>query len=126
MKKLIALVMSLILALSLAACGSKPDKQPLIDSFNAASSSFDEVANLVNEYADVVAPELIDALNQTADMLIEYKNLTEEDLTQEQIDIAMEFLNTVPDSMQKIKESIEQDLANMGSTEVDDLGGAEG
>ncbi len=124
MKRLIALVMTLILALSLAACNSKPDKQPLIDAYNAASSSFDEVANLVNENADVVAPELIEVLNQTADMLLEYKTLTEEDLTQEQIDIAIEFLKTVPDSMQTIKGSIEQDLENMGSTELD--GGAEG
>lgn len=124
MKRFIALVMTLILALSLAACNSKPDKQPLIDAYNAASSSFDEVANLVNENADVVAPELIEVLNQTADMLLEYKTLTEEDLTQEQIDIAIEFLKTVPDSMQTIKGSIEQDLENMGSTELD--GGAEG
>ncbi len=126
MKKIIALVLSLILALSLAACGSKPDKQPLVDAYNAASSSFDEVANLVNDNADVVAPELVDVLNQTADMLLEYKALTNEDLTQEQIDIAIGFLKTVPDSMQTIKDSIEQDLANMGSGEVDDLGGAEG
>ncbi len=126
MKKIIALVLSLVLALSLAACGSKPDKQPLVDAYNAASSSFDEVANLVNDNADVVAPELVDVLNQTADMLLEYKALTNEDLTQEQIDIAIGFLKTVPDSMQTIKDSIEQDLANMGSGEVDDLGGAEG
>ncbi len=117
MKRIIALVLTLILALSLAACGSKPDKQPLVDAFNAASASFDEVANLVNENADVVEPELIEVLNQTADMLLEYKALTDEDLTQEQIDIAVEFLNTVPDSMQAIKESIEQDLANMGGAE---------
>lgn len=119
MKKLLALVMTLLLALSLTACGGKPDKQPMIDAYNAASSSFNEVAILVNDNADLVAPEMIETLNKISDMLTEYKNLQNEDLTQEQIDIAIDFLKTVPDSMQKIKDSIEQDLANAGSTEAD-------
>lgn len=125
MKKLLALVMTLVLALSLAACAGKPDKQPLIDSFNAASSSFDEVATLVNNNADAMAPEMIETLNKVSDMLVEYKKLTDEDLTQEQIDEAVKFLKTVPDSMKEIKTSIEQDLANASSTEAGDAQAAE-
>ena len=117
MKRILTLVLTLALTLSLVSCGSKPDKQPLIEAYNAASASFDELAILVNENADVVAPELIEVLNQTADMLLEYKDLTNQDLTQEQIDVAIEFLKTVPASMQTIKESIEQDLASMGGAE---------
>lgn len=125
MKKFLALVMTLVITLSLAACAGKPDKQPLIDSFNAASSSFDEVATLVNNNADAMAPEMIETLNKVSDMLVEYKKLTDEDLTQEQINEAVKFLKTVPDSMKEIKTSIEQDLANASSTEAGDAQAAE-
>lgn len=50
-KKWLVAVLAVGMALSLAACGGGVDKAPLIEAFNAASTSFDEVGQLVNERA---------------------------------------------------------------------------
>lgn len=118
MRKLLVLIMTLVMSLSLVACSGGVDKKPLVDSFNAASASFDEVAKLVNENASRVSPQLIETMNKIADMLKKYKALAEgdEELTQEQVDEATKFLKTVPDSMAKMKASLEKDLANVSTS----------
>ena len=48
MKKLMVLIMTMMMGMSLVACGGA-DKQPAIDAFNKTSTSFNEVANIINQ-----------------------------------------------------------------------------
>ena len=87
MKKVTSLLLALIMCLSLVACGG-PDKQPAIDAFNKASDAYDEVATIINENPDAYDQEVIDTLNEMADVLIQHKELLESDdeIEQEKLD----------------------------------------
>ena len=87
MKKVTSLLLALIMCLSLVACGG-PDKQPAIDAFNKASDAYDEVATIINENPDAYDQEVIDTLNEMADVLIQHKELLEsgDEIEQEKLD----------------------------------------
>ncbi len=86
MKKLFTLLLSLIMCLSLVACGGV-DKQPAIDAFNNASNAFDKLANEINADIEAYPQELIAVMNEMADAMNEHKTILESDqeLTEEQI-----------------------------------------
>ena len=96
MKKLFALFLTLVMCLSLAACGGV-DTQPAIDAFNAAADAFDLVANAVNEDIDAYPQEMIDTLNEMADALLEVKELLESDVetTDEKVAELVKNLNDI-------------------------------
>ena len=87
MKKISSLLLALIMCMSLVACGG-PDKQPAIDAFNKASDAYDEVATIINENPDAYDQEVIDTLNEMADVLIQHKELLEsgDEIEQEKLD----------------------------------------
>ena len=87
MKKISSLLLALIMCISLVACGG-PDKQPAIDAFNKASDAYDEVATIINENPDAYDQEVIDTLNEMADILIQHKELLEsgDEIEQEKLD----------------------------------------
>ena len=87
MKKITSLLLTLIMCMSLVACGG-PDKQPAIDAFNKASDAYDEVATIINENPDAYDQEVIDTLNEMADVLIQHKELLEsgDEIEQEKLD----------------------------------------
>lgn len=87
MKKISSLLLALIMCMSLVACGG-PDKQPAIDAFNKASDAYDEVATIINENPDAYDQEVIDTLNEMADILIQHKELLEsgDEIEQEKLD----------------------------------------
>jgi len=87
MKKILALVLVLAMALSFAGCGG-PDRQPAIDAFNAANTAFTEVANAINSGAVEVAEEDVEYLIELAEVIAEHKALLEDDsveLTEEKL-----------------------------------------
>ena len=88
MKKLITLVLTLVMCLSLVACGGGPDKQPAIDAFNQAKDSFNAVAAEINKEPDAYAQEVIDTMIEMANLLEEHGTLlsSDEELSQEQLD----------------------------------------
>ena len=87
MKKITSLLLAFIMCMSLVACGG-PDKQPAIDAFNKASDAYDEVATIINENPDAYDQEVIDTLNEMADVLIQHKELLEsgDEIEQEKLD----------------------------------------
>lgn len=87
MKKMIAFVLALVLSLSLVACGG-PDKQPAIDAFNKASTSFDAVAAVINEDPSAYAEEVINTMVEMANLLKEHKAVLEssDPIAQETLD----------------------------------------
>ena len=87
MKKITSLLLAFIMCMSLVACGG-PDKQPAIDAFNKASDAYDEVATVINENPDAYDQEVIDTLNEMADVLIQHKELLEsgDEIEQEKLD----------------------------------------
>lgn len=61
MKKLMVLIMTIMMGMSLVACGGA-DKQPAIDAFNNTSTSFNEVANIINENPQAYDQDLVDTM----------------------------------------------------------------
>ena len=75
MKKFFALLLTLVMVLSLAACSSAPDKQPAIDAFNETSAVFNEAGAIINENADAVDPEVIATFQDMSALLNQYGEL---------------------------------------------------
>lgn len=88
MKKLISVLLTLALCLSLAACGSSaPDKQPAVDAFNNASAAYDALVDKINPNIDSYDAEFIDIMKEMGSALTDHKNILESDqeLTEEEI-----------------------------------------
>lgn len=96
MKKLIALALALVLCFALVACGS-PDKQPAIDAFNKASTSFNEVAAVINANPDAYADEVISTMVDMANVLQEHGELLQGDaeITEEDLNSMIEWYGEV-------------------------------
>ena len=105
MKKILALVLVLAMALSFAGCGG-PDRQPAIDAFNAANTVFTEVANAINSGAVEVAEEDVEYLIELAEVIAEHKAILEDDsveLTEENLEEMIGWYAQVEASMAEIK-----------------------
>jgi len=105
MKKILALVLVLAMALSFAGCGG-PDRQPAIDAFNAANTAFTEVANAINSGAVEVAEEDVEYLIELAEVIAEHKALLEDDsveLTEEKLAEMTAWYNDVETLMGELK-----------------------
>ena len=89
MKKFTALLLTLVLCLSMVACGSScPDKQPAIDSYNTLAENYNAFVDIANEDLSAWGEEDIEFMNNCADVINEYgtKLDSDEELTQEEID----------------------------------------
>ena len=95
MKKFFALLLTLVMVLSLAACSSAPDKQPAIDAFNETSAVFNEAGAIINENADAVDPEVIATFQDMSALLNQYGELLRGDteIEQEKLDEMTEWLS---------------------------------
>lgn len=92
MKKLIALLLSLVMCLVLVACGG-PDKQPAIDAYNELADNYNEFVDLANADLESFSEEDIEFFNGCSALLNEYADKLEGDaeLTQEEIDEMIEM-----------------------------------
>ena len=89
MKKFTALLLTLVLCLSMVACGSSdPDKQPAIDSYNTLAENYNAFVDIANKDLSAWGEEDIEFMNNCADVINEYgtKLDSDEELTQEEID----------------------------------------
>ena len=104
MKKLITLLMTLVMCVSLVACGGA-DRQPAIDAFNKASTAFNEVAAVINEDLASYDQEVIDTMNEMADVLTQHKELLEgdEEIEEEKLNEMIEWYGTVEDWVADVK-----------------------
>ena len=106
MKKIVALMMVLAMALSLAGCGGGPDRQPAIDAFNAANTAFTEVAEAVNSGAVVMDQADVDYLVELAGIIEEHKAVLVDDsieLTEEKLEEMIGWYAQVEASMAEVK-----------------------
>ncbi len=89
MKKFTALLLTLVLCLSMVACGSSgPYKQPAIDSYNTLAENYNAFVDIANEDLSAWDEEDIEFMNNCAEVINEYgtKLDSDEELTQEEID----------------------------------------
>lgn len=109
MKKVSAVLTSAIMVLAmlfcLAGCGENPKKQKAIDAFNATSTAFNEVANLVNANADKLDDEAITTFQQMSDLLSTYKDILESDaeIEDDKYDEMIEWFGTAKKWIKEIK-----------------------
>jgi len=85
MKRFIALLMTIVMAISLVACTKGPDRQPAIDAFNKANDAFTEVFTVIKENPDEYTEDVLAVLNSISDGFAQQKTLLEgeEKLTEE-------------------------------------------
>ena len=108
MKKFIALVLTVIMCLSLVACGG-PDRQPAIDAFNKAKDAFNEVAVMINADIESYADEVVDTMSEMAGVLEQHKELLEGEgeLTQETLDEMIAWYADVEEWVADVKAELE-------------------
>lgn len=96
MKKLMVLIMTMMMGMSLVACGGA-DKQPAIDAFNKTSTSFNEVANIINENPQAYDQDLVDTMVDMAGVLNEHKQILEsdDDVEEEKLQEMIDWYGTV-------------------------------
>lgn len=113
MKTILVTVMTLSMVLCFAACGGSAKKQEAIDAFNATSTDYDEVVNLVNANADVLDDELISTFQDMSEVLTQYKGILESDdvLEDDKYDEMITWLNDVKDWTADAKAEIENAIA---------------
>lgn len=108
MKKIVALLFTLVMCLSLVACGG-PDKQPAIDAFNKAKDSFNEVAVEINKEPEAYSQEVIDTMVDMANLLEEHGDLlsSDEELSEEQLDEMIAWYAEVEEWVADVKADLE-------------------
>jgi len=96
MKKLLTLLLTLVMCLSLVACGG-PDRQPAIDEFNEASTAFDALVEIINKDIEAYPQEVIDLMVEMSEALTLHKETLEsdEELTEEKLNEMIEWYNVV-------------------------------
>lgn len=104
MKKIISCLVVLTMCISLAACGGT-DKQAAIDAFNKASTSFNEVANVINANPDAYDQDVIDTMVEMADVLQQHKELLEGDteIEEDKLNEMIEWYGTVEEWVSDVK-----------------------
>ena len=106
MKKLMVLIMTMMMGMSLVACGGA-DKQPAIDAFNKTSTSFNEVANIINENPQAYDQDLVTMVDM-AGVLNEHKQILEsdDDVEEEKLQEMIDWYGTVDEWVAQVKEEI--------------------
>lgn len=94
MKKLIALVLTLVLSLSLVACGGV-DTQPAIDAYNKLAENYNAFVDQENENLEAWAEEDIEYMNQVAEVITEYGTKLSDgaEFTEEEVNEMVEMFN---------------------------------
>lgn len=123
MKKIIFMFLTLVMCLSLAACGGGVDASETIDTFNSINNSLTEVSTLANDNIDMMDQATVDTLTQIANTFAGYKTeLESEDLTQERADAILSELAAYPEQIAALKTQVEG-MISAGGTEPETSGG---
>ena len=103
MKRMVATLLALVMCLSLAACGSTPDKQPAINAYNQVSETYNKFAEVANANIEAFTDEDIEFFNGCADVLNEYADKLESntEFTQAEIDEMVEMFNEFNDILEE-------------------------
>ena len=130
MKKFTALLLTLVLCLSMVACGSSgPDKQPAIDSYNTLAENYNAFVDIANKDLSAWGEEDIEFMNNCADVINEYGTKLERLLHQERqhgmktsIDVVSEasdrFMRLVPPALKYTDYCIINELETQQTTGV--------
>lgn len=125
MKKLLTLLIAGAMTLSLTACGGV-DTTKFEESYAKAETAFNDLGDYMDENKAYIAPEAFTTVNQIGDKLEEHYTLImeNEDVTQEQADVAIEWVDTIPDAMAEMKAGLEVEIAQIkeNATEPDPVG----
>ena len=107
MKKLLVLILTLIIAVSLVACGGV-DKTAVTEAFNNTNTEVKAVAALVNDNLDKMNQSTADELNVILNAMAAFKSEIEsEDMTQERADKIIAELKNYPAKIAEVKSKIE-------------------
>ena len=106
MKKLLILILTLIMAVSLVACGV--DKTAVTEAFNSTNTEVKAVAALVNENLDKMNQSTADELNVILNAMAAFKEEIEsDDLTKEKAAVILAELKNYPANIAEVKTKIE-------------------
>lgn len=113
MKKAVSMILAATiictLALGLTGCGTNEKKQEAIEKHTAIAISFNEVATMVNENADILDGTVISTYNQMAELLNRYTEILQgdQDIPDEKYDEMIAWFDDVEYWIEDTKAEIE-------------------
>lgn len=113
MKKILVLILTLAMAVSLVACGV--DKTAVVELFNSTNTEVKAVAALVNDNLDKMNQPTADELNVILNAMAAFKaEIESDDITQERADEILSELKNYPAKIADVKSKIEALIASGG------------
>lgn len=109
MKKIITLMITLIMVLTLGACGGV-DTSEAKAAYTKAQQSFNEVVETINANIDAYTEEEIKVMTDMADVLNKHAELlnSDADIEQEQVDEMIAWYKDVEKWVSQVKEEVKQ------------------
>ena len=115
MKKVLALMMALVMALSLAACGGV-DKDAVTEAFNNTNTELNAVGTLANDNLDKMNQPTVDALNEISNAMAAFKaEIQSDDLSQERADEIVAELKNYPARIAEMRTKVEALIEGSGA-----------
>ncbi len=111
---ILSVVMVLTLAFSLVGCGVDSEKkQEAIERHTQIAASFNEVATLINDNADLLDNEVITAYREMSDLLNVYTDILngDQEISDEKYDEMIKWFDSVDEWVAETKSDIEATLA---------------
>ena len=107
MKKILALIVALVMALSLAACGGV-DKAAVTEAFNNTNTELNSVVTLANDNLDKMNQPTMDALAEITNAMAAFKaEIQSDDLSQERADEIVAELKNYPARIAEMRTKVE-------------------
>lgn len=115
MKKTLVLMITLVMTLSLAACGGV-DKNEVTEAFNSTNTENNVVVTFANENLDKMDQVTMDAITEIVNAMAAYKaEIESDDLTQERADEIIAELKEYPAKIAELKTKVDALIESGGA-----------
>lgn len=114
-KKILCTILALTVMLCVTGCGENAKKQEAVDTFEKTRTSFNEVGALINDNADAIQPEVIQAFQTMSEQLNRCSDLlkSDQELPDEKYDEIIANLQAIDDWLVDAKSLVEDQIAGI-------------
>ena len=120
MKRLLALMMTLVMTLSLAACGGV-DKDAVTEAFNSTNTELNTVVTFANDNLDKMDQATMDSITAMINLMAAFKaEIQSDDLSQDRADEIIAELKDYPAKIAEMKTKVDTLIENGGAGITED------